>query len=224
MNLSILYEDKHILVVIKPAGVPSQKDRSRDMDMLTAIEKYLKGSYVGLVHRLDRPVSGIMLFAKTKFANTKLSQQIRQNNMKKEYLAVVCGRPDKDEGLLTDYLLKQNNNLSKVVSENIPGAKKAILKYKFIKSILLEEWGESSLLNINLITGRHHQIRVQLSNIGLPIWGDTKYNNKFNLSSSLINDWYDIALCAYSLSFKHPKTGKEITFKIEASSFPFNQF
>lgn len=222
MNLSILYEDNHIIVVVKPAGVPSQRDRSRAKDMVTVVEEYLQGSYVGLIHRLDRPVSGIMIFAKTKYANSKLSEQIRKNIIKKEYLAVVCGKPKDDKKLLTDFLLKKNNNLSVVALESMSGAKKSMLEYKLLKTILLKEWGKLSLLNIHLITGRHHQIRVQLSNIGLPIWGDTKYNENFKIS----NEWYDIALCSYSLEFRHPKSDKEMFFKININDlkFPFNQF
>jgi 23S rRNA pseudouridine1911/1915/1917 synthase len=229
MNLNILFEDQHIIVVVKAPGVPSQKDRSGDVNMLTLIEEHLqkkldhnKQPYVGLIHRLDRPVGGVMLFAKTPYANARLSEQIRLNKIKKEYLAVVCGKPKNEGELLTHYLMKQTNNLSRVVTENTSLAKKSILEYSFIQSKVVEKWGEISLLNIKLITGRHHQIRVQLSFVGLPIWGDTKYNETFGLIDS--KEWFSIALFAHLLSFEHPKTGKSMTFTIDTTEYPFDQF
>ncbi|PKM50325.1 MAG: RNA pseudouridine synthase [Firmicutes bacterium HGW-Firmicutes-7] len=229
MNLSVLFEDQHIIVVNKPPGVPSQKDRSGDENMASLVDEHLqkrnmngKKVYVGLIHRLDRPVGGIMVFAKTQFANARLSEQIRLNKMNKEYLVVVCGNPIKETERLTHFLLKQTNNLSRVVSENTPLAKKAILEYSLIESKTVERWGDISLLKVKLITGRHHQIRVQMSFVGNPIWGDTKYNELFNLMES--KEWFPIALFAHLLSFEHPKTGKLMTFTLDTNEYPFNQF
>lgn len=229
MNLKVLFEDQHIIVVVKPPGVPSQKDRSGDINMASLVEEHLQQKvtnnmkpYVGLIHRLDRPVGGIMVFAKTPFANAKLSEQIRLNKMKKEYLAVVCGKPQKEADLLTNYLLKQSNNLSRVVSENTVAAKKAILEISLIQSREVERWGELSLVKVGLITGRHHQIRVQLSFAGIPIWGDTKYNEAFGSIGS--KEWFPIALLAHLLTFNHPKTEKSMTYKLDSSEYPFDQF
>jgi 23S rRNA pseudouridine1911/1915/1917 synthase len=227
LDLNILHEDNHIIVAVKPPKVPSQRDKSRDIDMLTIIGEHIKKQhpnvnkpYVGLIHRLDRPVGGVMVFAKTKYANTKLSEQIRNKQIKKQYKTVVCGSALESEKEVVDYLVKQRNNVSKVVSKDTNNAKEAILKYKGLKTDHTEEYGELSLLNVELITGRHHQIRVQLSNANLPIWGDTKYNSEFMKRKG----WFQIALFAYKLSFKHPKTNKELEFVAESNEYPFSVF
>lgn len=232
MELNLLYEDDYVLVAVKPAKMPAQKDLSGDLDMVTALTDYLENKtkkekpYLGLIHRIDRPVSGIMVFAKTPKANQLLSEQIRLNQMSKEYRVVVSGIPKENKRELIDYVYKQSNNLSKIVKENTPDAKKAILNYACIGTITHEEFGEISLLNVELITGRHHQIRVQLSHAGLPIWGDTKYNKRFFVEEQRTTKkaWYQIALCAYKLQFNHPKTGKLMSFIMEPLDFPFDQF
>lgn len=227
MALNILFEDQHIIVVEKPSGVPSQKDRSGDPDMLTLLTEHLKKAslgkdepYVGLVHRLDRPVGGIMVFAKTPYANTKLSEQIRLNRMKKVYLAVVSGRAKEENVELIDYLIKQHNNLSKIVPAHTSQAKKAILTYTKINEKILDNGQNISLLKVELKTGRHHQIRVQLSHAGLPIWGDTKYNPHFISKKG----WFQIGLFAYQLAFEHPKTGQLLQYEGHPSEHPFNLF
>ncbi|MBC7960131.1 MAG: RluA family pseudouridine synthase [Vallitaleaceae bacterium] len=233
MDPNILYEDASIIVVVKPAQVPSQKDLSGDLDMTALlmayfIKKYpkLEKPYVGLIHRLDRPVSGVMVFAKRALTNARLSEQIREGHMSKEYLAVVCGTPKEGKGELVDYLTKSSNNLSKVVKEVTADAKKAVLHYEHIKTILDDRYGDISLLRVQLLTGRHHQIRVQLSHAGLPIWGDTRYNLSFNTDAEVgqKKSWYQIALCANKLSFEHPKTNKLMTFEWEPKDYPFDQF
>ncbi|HOA80370.1 MAG TPA: pseudouridine synthase [Defluviitaleaceae bacterium] len=168
MDINIIYEDAHLIVASKAPKIPSQPDKTGDKDMLSYLKDYLKekypsarSPYIGLVHRLDRPVGGLMVFAKTKLANAKLSEQIQNKQFKKEYLAVVCGKPIKPQGELVDYLLKnQKSNLSKVVPKGTRGAKEAILEYECIESIKIEDEGILSLLKIILKTGRHHQIRV----------------------------------------------------------------
>ncbi|HOQ16085.1 MAG TPA: RluA family pseudouridine synthase [Defluviitaleaceae bacterium] len=228
MDIPILYEDGHIIVALKPPKIPSQADKSGDKDMLSYLKEYLKeqypmaqNPYIGLVHRLDRPVGGLMVFAKSKWANAKLSEQIQNKQFNKEYLAVVTGKPEKVQGELVDYLLKnQKLNLSKVVSKETKGAKEAILEYECLDSVEFENEGWLSLLKIVLKTGRHHQIRVQLSHAGIPVWGDNKYNPAFVKR----REWTQIALWAYSLSFYHPKTNQLCLYIEKPEQYPFNQF
>ncbi len=229
MALNVLYEDAWILVAVKPAGMPSQRDRSGDLAMITAVGEYLKKDsgkpYVGLIHRLDRPVSGVMVFAKTPAANAKLSEQLRQQDFDKMYYAVVNGNPQKDEDELTDSLVKRHEGFSEVVTAGTDGAKEARLTYKVVGRLNHETEGELALLQVHLMTGRHHQIRVQLAHAGLPIWGDTKYNAGFNKRESAGRDgWFNIGLCACQLSFKHPRSMTDKTFQIKPEGYPFELF
>ncbi|WP_058486119.1 RluA family pseudouridine synthase [Defluviitalea phaphyphila] len=227
MDINIIYEDSYIMVVEKPPKIPSQRDKTGNIDMLSLIKNYLKekyprakNPYIGLIHRLDRPVGGLMVFAKTKQANAKLSKQIQDREFKKEYLVVICGKPEQEKGELVDYLIKnQRRNISKVVSKETKGAKEAILEYELVDSMNVEE-EILSLIKVNLKTGRHHQIRVQLSNAGLPIWGDTKYNDFFKNKKG----WFQIALWAFRLDFFHPKTNKLCSFKLNPKGYPFELF
>ena len=209
-NLKVIYEDNHIIVVEKMPNIPSQSDKTGDTDMLTIVKQYIKEKYnkpgnvyLGLVHRLDRPVGGIMIFAKTSKAAGRLSEQVRDKVFKKKYLSVVDGKLEKRSGTLEDYLYKdERNNMSKVVDKNKKNAKIAKLDYEVIT---YNEVKNLSLLKINLHTGRHHQIRVQLSNFGHSIFGDQKYGNR--------GQGKQIALWAYELTIKHPITQEEMTFK-----------
>lgn len=203
-KLSVLYEDNHIIVVFKAAGVLSQGDKTGDEDMLTIIKKYLKEKYnkpgnvyLGLVHRLDRPVSGIMVFAKTSKAASRLSDEIRNNKMHKKYMAIVHGYLDEKEGTLRNKIEKIDNK--KVLIDTSNG-KEAILNYKVIK-----EKNNLSLVDIDLVTGRYHQIRIQFANIKHPLYGDFLYNKK---------DSNPLALVSYSLSFIHPVTKENMTFTL----------
>ena len=229
MEIKILYEDRYIIAAEKPPKIPAQSDKTQDKDMVNIIEEYLitknpsnKKPYIGLVHRLDRPVGGVMVFAKNKFANKELSEQIRLKKIKKEYYSVVCGKPEKEEELVEDYLKKLKTiNMSKVVSENTRGSKKSQLKYKVIDCINTDQYGILTLLKIKLMTGRHHQIRVQLSNRGIPIWGDNKYNKIFVKKK----EWTQISLWAYKLTFYHPKTKKQIIIESKFyEQYPFDLF
>jgi 23S rRNA pseudouridine1911/1915/1917 synthase len=228
MDLKILFEDKHVIVVVKPPTIPSQGDKSNDEDMMGIIKKYLissnpgtKKPYLGLVHRLDRPVGGVMVFAKTEFANAKLCEEIRLKKFKKIYYVVVCGKPEVAECELKDYLIKLRTvNMSKISTQDNKNADEAILSYSLIDSASTEEYGILSLLKVELKTGRHHQIRVQLSNANLPIWGDNKYNKTF----VKMKNWTQIALWATSLSFKHPKENKVLEFENKPVEFPFSIF
>lgn len=209
-DLNVIYEDNHIIVVEKPVNVPSQGDKTGDKDMLTVIKEYIKEKYkklgdvyLGLVHRLDRPVGGVMVFAKTSKAASRLSEQVRVKEFKKTYLVIVNGKLEKDKDTLEDYLLKnERNNMSKVVKEGTKNSKLAKLDYEVIK---YNEEINLSVLKINLHTGRHHQIRVQLSSRGHSIYGDQKYGGR--------GHGKQIALWAYKLCIKHPITKEEMEFK-----------
>ncbi len=208
-NLKIIYEDNHIIVIEKIPNIPSQADKTGDVDMLTLIKKYIKEKYqkkgnvyLGLIHRLDRPVGGVMVFAKTSKAASRLSEQVRTKQFKKEYLVVVDGRFGKQKDILEDYLLKNGQkNISKVVKEGTKNSKYAKLEYETLK---YSQEIDLSLLKIKLHTGRHHQIRVQLSSKGHSIYGDQKYGTR--------GKGKQIALWAYKLTIIHPITKKEITF------------
>lgn len=227
--MNIIFEDQHIIVAQKPPKVPSQSDQTEDLDMLSMLKTYLKEKYpsvkdpyIGLIHRLDRPVGGVMVFAKTKEANAKLSEQIRTKKFQKKYYVVVCGKPENKKEELRNYLKKLIAlNMSKVVTQESKSGKEAILEYEFIDSINTDEYGALSLLRVDLKTGRHHQIRVQLSHSKLPIWGDNKYNKTF----VKMKKWTQIALWAYSLSFYHPKDQKLMTFESDPTEeYPFSLF
>ncbi len=218
MQPMILYEDSFLLCVVKPSGMPAQPDKTGDMDILTFLQQKEKSNAIGLIHRLDRPVGGVMLFAKTKEAEGILSQMVQKKQIKKEYFAVVCGKANEKEKL-EDYLLKNGRtNLSSVVDKNTKGAKKAVLSYDR-KEVLEEGDCFLSLLKIELETGRHHQIRVQLSQRGLPIWGDQKYNTIQKMKKGT-----KIALWSYSLTFLHPKTGEILFIKAIPEGEPFSKF
>ena len=200
--IKVLYEDNHIIVVVKDYNIPVQEDSSKDEDMLTLIKKYLKEKYnkpgnvyLGLVHRLDRPVGGVMVFAKTSKAASRLSNEIRLNNVEKRYMALVHNHT-KEKDILVDRLLKNEKTNTSYVDNN---GKESKLEYN-----LIEYRGNKSLLDINLITGRHHQIRVQLSHHGYPKYGDQKYGiDKVGIQ---------IHLWAYKLKFKHPTKDEMMEF------------
>ena len=208
-ELNVIYEDNHIIVVEKIPNIPSQGDKTGDRDMMTLIKEYIKEKYqkpgnvyLGLVHRLDRPVGGVMVYAKTSKAASRLSEQVRTKEMKKTYLVVVDGEMEQESAILEDYLLKnERNNISKVVKEGTKNAKYAKLEYEVLK---YQEEINLSVLKINLYTGRHHQIRVQLASRGHSIYGDQKYGTR--------GRGKQIALWAYELSFYHPITKKEVVF------------
>tara|TARA_R100001143_G_scaffold4167_1_gene6972 strand:- start:1284 stop:1973 length:690 start_codon:yes stop_codon:yes gene_type:complete len=205
-DLEILYEDNHLLSICKPAGVLSQEDRTGDPDALTLGKEYLKNEYnkpgnvfLGLLHRLDKPVSGVMVMAKTSKSAARISEQIRQRTVKKSYLAVVRGEPE-DFNYLTHYLLKDTaSNRVAVVEDDQKGAKCAELMYQ-----TLDRKNGLALLKIKLITGRAHQIRVQLTEVNLPILGDKKYG---------ITAPGHIALHAFEFEFTHPTLKKPISIQ-----------
>ncbi len=217
MDVPILYEDNHLLVVEKPVNIPVQEDSSGDKDLLNLLKEDIKiryekpgNVYLGLVHRLDRPVGGAMVFAKTSKAASRLSDVIRKDEITRSYLAIVRGIPKKKKGTLEHYLVKDTKkNKVSVVAASQKGAKKAILDYEVISS----EEG-MSLLSVRLHTGRSHQIRVQLSALGYPLYGDQKYGQQVNKAGQ------QIALWANALEFPHPTT-KEL---IGVHSLPKNEY
>ncbi|NLC96384.1 MAG: RluA family pseudouridine synthase [Erysipelotrichaceae bacterium] len=219
--INILFEDNHLLVVEKPVNIPVQEDSSKDKDLLTILKEYLKvkynkpnNVYLGLVHRLDRPVGGVMVFAKTSKAASRLSKQIQEKTMKKIYNAVIVNSSLKDNGTLIDYLIKNTKtNTVSVVSENVQNSKKAILHYNILANV-----NNLSLVEINLETGRPHQIRVQFASRNSPIWGDQRYNKNAIVKQQ-------IALYATSLSFTHPISKEELTFKNKLpNTYPWSLF
>ena len=221
-NLKVLYEDNHIIAVEKEPNIPSQADKTEDLDMLTIIKKYLKEKYnkpgnvyLGLVHRLDRPVGGVMIFAKTSKSASRLSNQVREKIFKKKYLAVVDGKFEHKEGTLEDYLYKdERNNMSKVVKPEKKNAKFAKLDYEVLA---YNEAKKLSLVKVNLHTGRHHQIRVQFSSRKHPLVGDVKYG--------LNTEKIPVALFAYKLAFYHPISREKMKFELEIPKrYPFNMF
>lgn len=221
-EIRILYEDECMVVCEKPAGMPSQGDRSSAMDMVSYLKnKQMKEArarndrsfraYVGIVHRLDRPVAGVMVYAKTPQAAAALSGQFAEHTTEKTYLAVLTGHLPKKEGILENYLLKDGAaNTSAVVPEGTKGAKKAKLAYT-----VLEEKHGKSLVRIRLFTGRHHQIRVQTAYAGAGIYGDTRYNAEG--TARVREEWDETGreLCLYSaqITVIHPKTKKRMDFK-----------
>lgn len=209
-DIPIVFEDNHLLVIDKPHNLLSQEDHTGDPDVLTLCKAYLKREhnksgnvYMGLVHRLDRPVGGLMLLAKTSKAAQRLSQQMRDRLIQKTYWAITHGEPPPN-GVLTHYLLKnRQTNVVETVSATNKHGKKAILSFS-----KLRETDDLNLLSVHLQTGRPHQIRVQLSAEGYPIWGDYKYGiqNK--------PDGRTIALRAVELVFEHPTTKEEMRFEL----------
>lgn len=222
--LNVIYEDNHIIVVVKPHNIPSQADESGDMDLLTEVKSYIKekynkpgDAYVGLVHRLDRPTGGIMVVAKTSKAASRLSKQILEHTTRKVYYTVVDGDLRAEKGVLINYLKKdEKNNIVKIVTQSETGAKRAELEYR-----VLETKGNLSLLEVELKTGRSHQIRVQLNGIGLPIYGDMKYNQKASGKARS-----GLALWAGRLEFDHPVTKDRMVFVAspDASKNPWKNF
>ena len=207
----IVYEDNHIIVVVKEQNVPCCEDESKDLDLLNIIKEYIKvrdekpgNVYLGLVHRLDRPTGGVMVFAKTSKAAARLSEQMKNGDFQKIYYAVLTGILPKKKQTLTNYLKKNPiNNMGYVCGQTVAGAKFAELEYNVI-----EEQAGLSLTEIKLHTGRTHQIRVQTSHLGYPVYGDMRYGGENAVKGNL-------ALWATSLSFSHPVTKERLTFKVE---------
>ncbi len=214
--ISILYEDNHLLVVEKPINVLVQADNTGDKDLLSMLKEYLKEKYqkpgnvyLGLVHRLDRVVGGVMVFAKTSKAAARLTKQVQNHELKKVYYAVVCGTLE-GRGKLENYLLKDEKSNTSFVDNR---GKLSILNYE---AIATKE--NFTLVKIDLKTGRHHQIRVQFSHLGYPLYGDARYNKGYKKGEQ-------IALFAKELSFYHPVTKEYLTFSLDLPErYPYTLF
>ena len=207
-GIEILYEDNHIIVVLKPQMTACCPDESKDDNLLDQIKRYIKvrynkpgNVYVGLVHRLDRPTGGVMVYAKTSKAAARLTEGLQTGDFEKKYLAVLCGTPDTERGTLCNYLRNNTvNNMVYICTPSEEGAKYAELDYKVV-----EDKTKYSLVEVRLHTGRTHQIRVQMAGISHPIYGDMRYGGPLAQKGKL-------ALWAYSLSFLHPITKERLKF------------
>ena len=215
MSLEILYEDNHIIVVKKPVGILSQEDATKDMDMLTLLKHYIKDKYnkpgnvyLGLVHRLDRMTGGVMVFARTSKAASRLNEQIKNGEFSKKYYAIVKGIIPKG-GRLENYLIKDEQLVKSFVGNERNG-KLAILDYEVIKTL-----NDTTLVDVSLKTGRHHQIRVQFSHINHPLIGDKLYGE---------NTKCDMCLYAYGLSFNHPVTKERLSFEAIPNHSIWNKY
>lgn len=225
MKIEMLYEDDDLLVCVKPQGMPAQSDKSLEVDLLSDRKTYLfekngkkEEPYLAMIHRLDRPVGGIMIFAKNKEAAASLSRQMQDGEIYKYYQAILTGTLKQEEGTLVDYMVKDaKTNTSKIVKEGTPDAKKAELSYEVLDVMETDE-GIISYVLIALVTGRHHQIRVQLANQNAGIWGDTKYNKKFQ---KVKKNYKQIGLYCTRMELIHPSTGKEMVFKCEPEGEAF---
>ena len=214
--INIIYEDNHLLVVEKPINIPVQEDSSKDLDFLSMLKNYIKkrdnkpgNVYLGLLHRLDRPVGGIMVFAKTSKCASRLSEQIKKHLFKKTYFAVCLGKLE-NSATLVDYLLKDAKTNMVIVNKN---GKEAILDYK-----LIEYKDGLSFVKIDLKTGRSHQIRVQFKSRGHALYGDQRYNVNAKVGEQ-------IALFASSISFNHPITNERLEFSLNLPNrYPWNKF
>lgn len=218
-KIQIIYEDTHVIVCVKPGGVPTQTKKIGCPDMVSILKNHIREQgvndpYLGVVHRLDQPVCGVMVFAKSKKAAKELSRQLNESGFGKYYRALVEKTPEKPEGTLENYMVKDGKtNTSRLCSKDTKDSKIARLRYKIInedtKMFTKEDYSDSKCVEIaiKLDTGRHHQIRVQMAGMGCPIVGDRKYNPNGKYSKSL-------CLCAYCLSFTHPVTNKQLSFSL----------
>lgn len=228
-GVDILHEDDFIIVCKKPAGLATQTKQTRAHDLVTILKRYLYMKnpkagepYLGIIHRLDQPVSGLLVFAKDSRSAATLSKAMLDHDFGKHYAAILSDKPNNEAGQLVDYMVKsQTENISRVCAASEGGAKKAVLNYQVVNTPSSQELAlfpfieldssktSHSYVRIKLETGRHHQIRVQTSHAGYPIIGDSKYG-----IGPQLGNWKNIALCAYKLNFKHPNTQKSLCFSL----------
>lgn len=238
-NPQIIYEDEALLIAYKPAGLATQTAKVGQPDLVSELTKRLFASqrrqttppYLGLVHRLDQPVEGLLVFGKTKKATAQLCGQLESCALKKSYRAVFCGRPACQRGELVDYLIKDKHHCARAVTgreKEYPEAKRAILQYTVVAKRVLQEklsaedtgvgLPEICVADIQIETGRFHQIRCQMAHAGLPLLGDLKYGSPESIAVSRSLGIQSVALCACQLTLRHPVTGREISFAIEPAN------
>lgn len=236
MKTRILYEDKNILVCYKPAGLAAQTAKVGQQDMVSELKNYLakqsraengegkgmKSPYLGVIHRLDQPVEGLLVFAKDSRCAGGLTEQLINGMLNKQYYAVICGQPGKNYDELVDYLSKDPETGSVVVTDSPKTGKKAVLQYRIIGQISTPE--PLALADIHIDTGRFHQIRAQLAHAGMPLIGDSRYGNELSKRLSAQMNVRNVALCAYSIAFRHPVTGKNMEFKEKPEGKIFSLF
>ena len=228
MDINILYEDEEVIVCEKPAGVAAQTKRLGQADMESLLKNYRAGKgeqpYIGVVHRLDQPVEGVLVFAKEKKSAAVLTKQLSAGTLNKQYYAVLCGYPDASEGELVDYLRKEGSVAVAVTGRemNFPDAKIAKLHYSILEKI--NQPMPLALADVCIETGRFHQIRVQFAHAGWALLGDTKYGNTTVAGTAGSPAYRGVALCAYSLDFIHPGNGKKMSFRVKPQNPAFEKF
>lgn len=245
MKTEILFEDKDILVVYKPAGLATQTGRVGQQDVVSELKNYLwqkrmlagaalgrPAPYLGVIHRLDQPVEGLLVFAQNARTAGALTEQLRRQGQEsllhKSYYGVVCGRIGREEGELVDYLCKDKENRA-VIVEGRPGesggdfpVKRAALKYRILQ--VTDQPAPLTLVDIHIFTGRFHQIRAQMAHGGMSLLGDMKYGSEAAKASAKALHIPDVSLCAYSLEFVHPGTGRKASFQIKPKGRAFSFF
>lgn len=230
MRIEIIYEDSDILVLYKPAGLATQSAHIGEADVVSECKNYIRAPYLGIVHRLDQPVEGLLVFAKNPKAAAALTRQLSTNVLNKHYYAILCGQMAESEGDLVDSLRK-NGNVAQVVTGQegqYPDAKKAVLHYRVLQTIH-QDHQDYTLADIEIETGRFHQIRAQFSHAGCPLFGDRKYggeSGKDDSTGDSSGTWKPtgLALCAYQISFRHPVSGKVMEFHIVPRNSAFAHF
>lgn len=232
MQTKLLYEDNDILVIQKPAGLAVQSARIGQPDVVSELKNYLAAGslqgknvpgiqpYLGIVHRLDQPVEGLLVYGKNQKAAAELGRQLQGADFTKEYLAVVCGKPQEERQELVDYLIKENG---RAVVSTQKEAKKAVLQYE-VAAVKTIESEEVSLLRVRLATGRFHQIRAQLSHAGFPILGDSKYGNEKSSNMAKRLGIRNTGLCAVRLVFLHPANKKKMEYTVSPTNPAFALF
>lgn len=232
MQSEITYEDKDVIVIYKPAGLATQTAKVGQPDVVSELKKHLAAEtarrpappYLGIVHRLDQPVEGLLVFAKHKKAAAELTRQGAENLLNKQYYAVCCGKPLKAEGQLVDYLAKTAEGKAAVVPEDAPGAKRAVLHYKVLDTASAEDGTQVFLADVRIDTGRFHQIRAQMAHAGMALLGDVKYGGGAATELSRRLGVRTVALCAYRLSLRHPVSGETLTFTVRPRGSVFSRF
>ena len=224
----ILSEDDHVIVVYKPAGLATQTAHVGRQDVVSELKNYLKNPYLGIIHRLDQPVEGLLVFAKNKKAAAALTGQLQEKLFSKHYYAVVCGLPEENRGRLENYIYRDRDNMAVVLDEikeetgnRTDNIQKAVLDYTILKK---SGEKEIALADITLETGRFHQIRAQMAHVGMPLLGDLKYGNTRSRELTESLQVRNVALCAYSLEFIHPVFRKKLSFQVTPSGRVFSFF